>query len=84
MDIITLIGIIGAGVILAFFLLNQFNVLTVESIWYDAGNMLGSGFLLVYAYLLDSIPFLILNAVWFLFSFKDVAVYFARHPHDGA
>lgn len=84
MDITTIIGVIGAGIILVFFLLNQFNVLTVESVWYDAGNMVGSGFLLVYAYLLGSIPFLILNAVWFLFSFKDVVVYFARRPRGGA
>lgn len=78
MDITTLIGVIGAGVILVFFLLNQFKVMAAENIWYDAGNTLGSGFLIVYAYLLGSLPFLILNVVWFLFSFKDVVVFFAR------
>lgn len=78
MDVTTLIGIIGAGIILVFFLLNQFRILSVDNIWYDSGNTLGSGALIVYAYLLGSVPFLILNAVWFLFSFKDVIVFFAR------
>jgi len=78
MDITTIIGVIGAGIILVFFLLNQFKVLSVDNVWYDLANAVGSGFLMVYAYLLESLPFLILNLVWFLFSFKDVVVFFAR------
>ncbi len=78
MDIITIIGTLGAAIILIFFLLNQFKVVSIDNIWYDSGNALGSGVLIVYAYLLDSVPFLILNAIWFLFSFRDVIIYFSK------
>ncbi|MDO8664795.1 MAG: hypothetical protein Q7K44_04615 [Candidatus Liptonbacteria bacterium] len=69
---ITLIGTAGASIILFFFLLNQFHKIDRDSIWYDIGNFIGSGLLVVYAYLLSSIPFLILNAVWALVSLRDI------------
>lgn len=77
-DITTIIGILGAGVILVFFLLNQLKVLSVDNVWYDVANLIGSGLLIIYAFLLNSTPFLILNVVWFLVSFKDVVLFFAR------
>lgn len=67
----TFVGIMGASLILALFLLNQFNVIKNDNVWYDAGNVLGSGILIWYAFLLGSLPFIILNAVWFLVSFAD-------------
>lgn len=78
MDITTIIGASGAGIILLFFLLNQFKILSVDNVWYDLANTAGSALLIVYSFLLDSIPFLVLNIVWFLFSFKDVIVYFTK------
>jgi hypothetical protein len=72
MDTTTLIGVVGAGVILIFFLLNQTKVLDIDNLWYDLGNTIGSGLLVYYAVLLGSIPFIILNTVWMLFSLKDV------------
>ncbi|XKT74780.1 MAG: hypothetical protein ACJKTH_01695 [Patescibacteria group bacterium UBA2163] len=78
MDPITILGVCGASIILIFFLLNQLKVLSVESIWYDSANLLGSGMLIIYAYLIGSLPFIILNVVWFLFSFKDVVAYWTR------
>lgn len=78
MDITTIIGASGAGIILIFFLLNQFKIVSIDNIWYDSGNAVGSGVLIVYAYLLDSVPFLVLNVIWFLFSFKDVVIYFSK------
>lgn len=77
-DIVTIIGTAGAGIILIFFLLNQLKLFSVDNIWYDSANLLGSGLLILYSILIDSIPFLILNIVWFLFSFKDVIVYFTK------
>lgn len=76
MDIIQIIGICGAGTILVFFGLNQFGWLTSESFFYDLGNAIGSTFLVVFAYLTDSMPFLVLNGVWALVSWKDVLTYF--------
>ena len=78
MDITTIIGASGAGIILIFFLLNQFKIVSIDNIWYDSGNAVGSGVLIVYAYLLGSVPFLVLNVIWFLFSFKDVVIYFSK------
>ncbi len=65
-------GILGAAVILVLFILNQAQKVSNKSLWYDLGNFLGSFLLMLYAYLLFSIPFLILNGVWALVSLKDV------------
>jgi len=67
-DSVTYIGVIGASIILIAFFLNQTNKLTVESRWYDGLNAFGSGLLLVYAVLLVSYPFIILNIVWLMVS----------------
>jgi hypothetical protein len=72
MDTTTIVGILGATIILITFLLNQFGRLSAESRWYDGLNALGSLLLIVYAYILWSIPFMILNSVWFLVSLRDV------------
>lgn len=75
-DVNTMIGVLGASIILLSFLLNQFGRWSTTSLSYDAANALGSGILIVYAYLLGSWPFMILNTVWFVVSMKDVAAYF--------
>jgi hypothetical protein len=72
MDTVTIIGIIGATIILMAFLFNQFGRWANESRAYDVANVLGSGFLMYYAYLLESWPFLVLNAVWLIVSLRDV------------
>jgi len=72
MDATTLIGIVGAAVILLAFLLNQKGKVTAESNLYDGLNALGSLLLVVYAVLLNSIPFFILNTVWLLVSAKGL------------
>lgn len=72
MDIYTTVGIVGATIILITFLLNQSGKLSTESRVYDALNALGSCILVVYAVLLESVPFMILNTVWFAVSFRDV------------
>ncbi len=69
---IIFIGTAGASIILVFFLLNQFHKIDRDSVWYDIGNFIGSGLLVIYAYLLPSIPFLILNAVWALVSLREI------------
>lgn len=76
MDIVQLIGICGAGTVLIFFGLNQFGRLTSGSLVYDLGNAVGGTLLVVFAYLTDSMPFLVLNGVWALVSWKDVLTYF--------
>ncbi len=67
-----LIGISGAAIILVAFLLNQLNKWKNDSFIYDFANFIGSLLLVIYAILLSSYPFLILNGVWAAFSLKDV------------
>ncbi len=68
MDHITIHGITGAFVILFAFMLNQLGKINAESKWYDAINAVGSLLLIVYAVFLNSVPFVILNTVWFVIS----------------
>lgn len=78
MDITTNIGVFGASVVLLGFILNQFNVLSTQSRRYDILNIVGPVVLVVYALMLSSMPFVILNVVWALTSacslYKSFAV----------
>ena len=65
-------GIIGAAIILLAFLLNQVGKWSSETLSYDIANAIGAGFLIYYAYTLESWPFVALNTVWFLMSAIDV------------
>ncbi|NOR84680.1 hypothetical protein GQ473_01040 [archaeon] len=61
------LGIIGMVLILFAFILNEKNgSINTETIEYNGINSLGSLLLLYYAYETNSIPFIVLNAVWFL------------------
>ena len=71
MDTTTLIGSTGAAIILIAFFLNQTHKLSQDSLKYDVSNLIGSGLLVIYAVLLSSVPFAILNGVWFLVSLRD-------------
>ena len=70
----TIIGIIGAGIVLIFFVLEQVNEVNNKNLWYGFGNFFGSVLLIIYAILLSSIPFIVLNTVWAIFSFRDIVV----------
>ncbi len=67
-----LIGISGAAIILIFFLLNQTHKISSDSLSYDIANFIGALLLLIYAVLLSSLPFAILNGVWALVSLRDI------------
>ena len=72
-------GVTGSSLILIAFFLNLFKIITVESKTYLLLNILGSGLMIYYAYLLNSIPFLILNIVWTFFAlFKFVKISFKK------
>lgn len=78
MDTTTTIGVIGAGLILIAFAMNQTRRWSTESMQYDVVNLVGSLLLLIYAYLLDSYPFMILNGIWLLVSVRDMVAYLRR------
>lgn len=74
MELSTVIGIAGSAIILIFFLANQLNKIKNDHFYYDFFNFIGSSLLLVYAIMTNSIPFVVLNAVWAVFSLKDILV----------
>lgn len=65
------IGIAGAALVLLAYLLSELGVWSDESVSYDAVNAIGSAILIIYAMLLGSIPFVVLNGAWFLLSIRD-------------
>ena len=68
----TIIGTVGALIILISFILNEIHRLDSESFIYDFLNFIGAGLLALYAYILSSIPFLILNIVWAIVALRDI------------
>lgn len=58
------IGITGMLILLIAFFLNIFKILSVDSRKYNALNVVACTLLLIYAGILKSIPFLILNTLW--------------------
>lgn len=64
MDTNTLIGTIGALILLIGFVLLQMKFIGANTRVYNLISILGSSFLLFYAAILNSIPFIILNLTW--------------------
>ncbi|NQV91760.1 hypothetical protein HQ489_04770 [Candidatus Woesearchaeota archaeon] len=64
-----IIGLLGMLLILIAFLLDEFSKkIHHKSLYFNLLNIFGSLFLMYYAYTLNSIPFMILNGVWFIAS----------------
>ncbi len=68
----TFIGASGAALILIAFILEQTHRWKDTDLKYDVLNLIGSALLIVYAVLLRSYPFLVLNGVWAIVSLRDV------------
>ena len=75
----TIIGILGAGITLLAFVLNQMDIWKNDNVRYDFLNLIGSSLLVLYAVLLQTYPFLVLNLVWGIVSLRDVLKYFLRN-----
>ncbi len=65
-------GITGMILILFAFLMDQTHRWNSDSLLFDLLNFVGASLLAYYAVVIVSWPFLILQLVWALFSFKDV------------
>ncbi|MFC1809943.1 hypothetical protein ACFLZH_00410 [Patescibacteria group bacterium] len=72
LDANTIIGFIGALVLLVAFLLNQLGRWETTDFEYDFINLIGAALLALYGWQIGSYPILVLFAVWTLFSLKDV------------
>ncbi|MEK9160447.1 MAG: hypothetical protein AAB440_00200 [Patescibacteria group bacterium] len=64
MDPITLIGVLGAALLLAAFIASALNVMENEDLWYNVLNFVGAALLTWYAVLINSWPFIVIEAVW--------------------
>ena len=82
MDIVTIIGTIGAIFVLIGFVLNEFGKLTAQSFIYDLLNLIGSTLLLWYGLELSAWPFVFINSVWLLVSLRDVIKGLARRAKN--
>jgi len=69
---VTLIGVLGALIILTCFIGNELNKLDRDSVWYDVGNLVGSLLMMFYSLLIMSWPFRALTVVWDLGALRDL------------
>ena len=62
-----IIGIVGMCFILIAFILDEFiKKFNQDTIQYNSLNIIGAALLTYYAFSLNSVPFIILNVVWFV------------------
>lgn len=67
-----IIGAIGGAIILTAYLLELFRHIDPYNKTFLTANIVGSALLTYYAYLLNSLPFIILNAAWVLGSIYEL------------
>lgn len=72
LDLPLLAGIIGMCFVFVGFFMIQTHRWTPDNTAYDVINVIGSGMLMYYAFVGGAWPFFILNAVFGLFSLKEV------------
>lgn len=64
-------GFTGMSLILIAFILNQTHKWKDDDLKYDITNSVGSILMVIYALIIKSYPFLILNSVWAAVSLRD-------------
>ena len=72
LDAYTIIGFIGALVLIVGFFMNQIGKWATTGFEYDFINLIGSAVLAIYAWQIGSVPFVVLFVFWAVFSAKDV------------
>ena len=82
-DSVLVIGVLGAVLMLAAFVANQFGVLDEKTLLYDVTNFVAGILLVVYGALIAAWPFVVINAVWAVVSLRDVGVRLARRGENG-
>ncbi len=70
----TTIGIIGAGLVLLAFIMNQTKKWKNTDLIYDFVNFLGALILVIYGLMIKGYPFVVLNTIWALVSLKDIFI----------
>lgn len=72
MDLLTIFGLVMAGIALAAFIGIQYQFLRADGLWYDALNFVSALGLCYFAWKTDALPFVVTNGVWALVSGIDV------------
>jgi len=75
-----IVGFVGMFLILLAFFMNQTRRWKTENPVYDVINFIGALLLIVYSYLIKSWPFLILNLVWLIVSFREAIIDIKKRP----
>ena len=78
MSSLEFLGILSAVLALVAFVGNEYGKLKNDNLWYDMLNLLSGLGLVVYAYAIDAMPFLLTNSVWAIVSGIDVAKYMLK------
>lgn len=68
-----IINTTGVALILAAFFLNTLNIFTTKNILYFLMNVIGSGLACYGSYLIDAIPFIVLEGCWALIALLGIA-----------
>jgi len=71
LNVTTVVGVVGAGLVLLAFVLEQFHIWRDDELRYDLVNFIGGTLLVIYALLVAAYPFAVLNGVWALVSLRD-------------
>ena len=72
------IGFIGVAILLLAFLLNLLKKISSNSLPYILMNIVGAGMACVASWLIDYIPFVVLEGVWTLVSVAALINYFKK------
>ena len=78
-----IIGFVGMFLILFAFFMNQTHKWKTENPIYDFVNFIGALLLIVYSYLIKSWPFLVLNLVWLIVSFREALIDISKKGKAG-
>lgn len=72
------IGAIGVAILLLAFLLNLLKKISSNSLPYILMNIIGAGMACIASWLIDYMPFVVLEAVWMLVSIVALINYFRK------
>ncbi len=79
LDLITILGIVGATLILVAFVLEQTKIWNSEMLKYDLVNLVGGVLLVYYGIKIKGYPFVVLNSIWTLVSLRSVIIIILRN-----
>ena len=77
------IGFFGVTILLLAFLLNLAGKISKDGLLYILLNIIGAGLACLASWLIDYLPFVILEATWTLVSVAALIQYFRRKPGKG-